>query len=57
MPTFIALLRGGNVGGNILKMDRPGALCAEFDAKNTRTYLHSGNVVLEAHQPHPRQIL
>jgi uncharacterized protein (DUF1697 family) len=48
MPVFIALLRGVNVGGNILKMDRLRALCAELGANNARTYVQSGNVVFEA---------
>jgi uncharacterized protein (DUF1697 family) len=48
MPTFIALLRGVNVGGNILKMDRLRELCAKLGAKNPRTYVQSGNLVFEA---------
>jgi uncharacterized protein (DUF1697 family) len=48
MATFIALLRGVNVGGNILKMDRLRELCAKLGAKNPRTYVQSGNVVFEA---------
>jgi len=48
MPTFIALLRGVNVGGNILKMDRLREICAKLGAKNPRTYVQSGNVVFEA---------
>jgi uncharacterized protein (DUF1697 family) len=48
MAIHIALLRGVNVGGNILKMDRLRALCAELGAKNPRTYVQSGNVVFEA---------
>lgn len=47
MPTYIALLRGVNVGQNMLKMDRLRALCADMGAMNVRTYLQSGNVVLE----------
>jgi uncharacterized protein (DUF1697 family) len=48
MPVLIALLRGVNVGGNILKMDRLRELCAALGAKNARTYVQSGNVVFEA---------
>ena len=48
MPTFVALLRGVNVGGNILKMDRLRELCAKLGAKNARTYVQSGNIVFEA---------
>jgi uncharacterized protein (DUF1697 family) len=48
MPVMIALLRGVNVGGNILKMDRLRELCAALGAKNARTYVQSGNIVFEA---------
>jgi uncharacterized protein (DUF1697 family) len=48
MPIYIALLRGVNVGGNMLKMDRLRALCAKLGAKNVKTYVQSGNVVFEA---------
>ncbi len=48
MATFVALLRGINVGGNILKMDRLRELCAKLGAKNPRTYVQSGNLVFEA---------
>jgi uncharacterized protein (DUF1697 family) len=48
MPLYIALLRGINVGGNILKMDRLREVCAKLGAKNVRTYVQSGNVVFEA---------
>jgi uncharacterized protein (DUF1697 family) len=48
MPIYIALLRGVNVGGNILKMDRLREICAKFGAKNPRTYVQSGNIVFEA---------
>lgn len=46
--TYIALLRGINVGGNILKMDRLRALCSLLGAEDVRTYLQSGNVVFRA---------
>ena len=48
MATYIALLRGVNVGGNILKMDRLRELCAALGARNVRTYVQSGNIVFEA---------
>jgi uncharacterized protein (DUF1697 family) len=48
MPTYIALLRGINVGGNILKMERLREVCARLGAQNVRTYVQSGNVVFQA---------
>ena len=42
---YVALLRGINVGGNILKMERLRELCAALGAKNVRTYVQSGNLV------------
>jgi uncharacterized protein (DUF1697 family) len=44
----MALLRGVNVGGNILKMDRLREICAKLGAQNPRTYVQSGNVVFQA---------
>jgi uncharacterized protein (DUF1697 family) len=48
MATLVALLRGTNVGGNILKMERLRDVCSELGAKNVRTYVQSGNLVFEA---------
>ncbi len=48
MATYVALLRGVNVGQNLLKMDRLRALCENIGMKNVRTYVQSGNVVFEA---------
>ena len=48
MPVCIAMLRGVNVGGNILKMDRLRELCAKLGMKNPRTYVQSGNIIFEA---------
>jgi len=48
MVIYIALLRGINVGGNVLKMERLREVCAELGAENVRTYVQSGNVVFEA---------
>jgi uncharacterized protein (DUF1697 family) len=48
MPVYVALLRGVNVGGNTLKMDRLRAVCAELGLENVTTYVQSGNVVFAA---------
>ena len=48
MPRYVALLRGVNVGQNLLKMERLRELCAQIGMKNVRTYVQSGNVVFEA---------
>lgn len=48
MPCMIALLRGVNVGNNILRMERLRELCGKIGMKNVRTYVQSGNVVFEA---------
>jgi uncharacterized protein (DUF1697 family) len=46
--TYIALLRGVNVGGNTLSMERLRGLCAELGLRNARTYVQSGNLVFQA---------
>ena len=48
MPTFIALLRGINVGGNPLKMRRLVEICDELGLRNVTTLLQSGNVVFDS---------
>jgi len=48
MQTVIALLRGVNVGQNLLKMERLREICTGLGFKNVRTYVQSGNVVFEA---------
>jgi len=49
MNTYIALLRGINVGGrNILPMKELAALLADLGLKNVKTYLASGNVVFQS---------
>jgi uncharacterized protein (DUF1697 family) len=49
MKTFIALLRGINVGGNKkLPMKALATLLADLDCTNVRTYIQSGNVVLQS---------
>lgn len=49
MSTYIALLRGINVGGNkIIKMQDLKAMFQSLGAQNVRTYIQSGNVVFES---------
>jgi uncharacterized protein (DUF1697 family) len=48
MATFIVMLRGVNVGGNILKMDRLREVCEELGFKNVETYVQSGNIVFDS---------
>lgn len=49
MNTYVILLRGINVGGkNILKMKDLVDLLEELGAKQVKTYIQSGNVVLQS---------
>lgn len=48
MTVYVALLRGVNVGGNTLKMERLRELSGELDLEEPRTYLQSGNLVFKA---------
>lgn len=49
MPTFIALIRGINVGGHKqLAMSDVKAICESHGYTNVKTLLNSGNVVFEA---------
>lgn len=49
MPTYVAFLRGINVGGhNPLKMDELRDLVESMGYETVRTYIQSGNVVFEA---------
>jgi uncharacterized protein (DUF1697 family) len=55
MATFIALLRSVNVGGTgKLPMADLKALCVKAGFTNVRTYIASGNVVLDAKVPAAR---
>lgn len=47
---YIALLRGINVGGHVVKMERLRELFAELGFTNVRTYIQSGNVFFETEQ-------
>lgn len=49
MKTFIALLRGINVGGkNILPMKELRSILENLGLENVQTYIQSGNVVFES---------
>ena len=49
MKTYVVLLRGINVGGkNVLPMKELVGLLEDTGCRNVRTYIQSGNVVLQA---------
>lgn len=49
MTTYIALLRGINVGGNkIIKMQDLRSMCQAMHLENVRTYIQSGNIVFDS---------
>lgn len=49
MKTYIALLRGINVGGSgKLAMEELRTICMEVGFENVRTYIQSGNVVFQS---------
>lgn len=45
---YVALLRGINVGGHRVKMERLRQVFAELGLSNVRSYINSGNVFFEA---------
>jgi uncharacterized protein (DUF1697 family) len=47
---YIALLRGINVGGHLIKMERLRKLFMELGFTHVRTYIQSGNVFFESPQ-------
>lgn len=47
---YIALLRGINVGGHVVKMERLRELFVELGFTHVRTYIQSGNVFFETAQ-------
>jgi len=48
MPQYIAFLRGINVGGHRVKMDRLRELFEELGLTNVSTFIASGNVIFSA---------
>jgi uncharacterized protein (DUF1697 family) len=53
MPRYIALLRGVNLGGHTVKMDRLKALFEELKLKKVETFIASGNVIFESASKSP----
>lgn len=57
MTTYVALLRGINVGGrNRLPMDELRELLEDLGLGEVRTYIQSGNVVFEAEDADPSRL-
>jgi uncharacterized protein (DUF1697 family) len=48
MPRYVALLRGINLGGHTVKMDRLKKLFEELGFKKVETFIASGNVIFES---------
>lgn len=53
MPRYVALLRGINLGGHTVKMDRLRKLFEELGLKNVETFIASGNVIFESASKSP----
>ena len=51
MVTYISMIRGINVGGKKVKMDRLKELYRSLDFKDVKTYIQSGNVIFESEVP------
>ena len=47
MPRYVALIRGVNLGGHNVKMDRLKKLFEELGFKKVETFIASGNVIFE----------
>ncbi len=53
MPRYVAFLRGINVGGHIVKMDRLRSIFATLGFERVETFIASGNVVFDASSDDP----
>lgn len=56
MLHFIALLRGINVGGHTVKMDRLRRLFEEMGLINVRSYIQTGNIFFETDEKDERKL-
>jgi uncharacterized protein (DUF1697 family) len=52
--TYIALLRGINVGGHTVKMDRLRAQFSDLGFTRVRSYIQTGNVFFDSAEPDPQ---
>jgi uncharacterized protein (DUF1697 family) len=50
MLTYVSMIRGINVGGKKVKMDRLKELYTSLDFKDVKTYIQSGNVVFRSEE-------
>jgi uncharacterized protein (DUF1697 family) len=48
MARYVVLLRGINVGNNVLRMQRLREVCVDMSLSHVRSYLQSGNLVLQS---------
>lgn len=57
MPVYICMLRGINVGPHKrMKMDKLRTCCESLKFTGVKTYIQSGNIVLQATRTNPAQI-
>lgn len=56
MQRYVAFLRAINVGGHTVKMDRLRSLIASLGFHNVKTFIASGNVILDAEAGDPLEL-
>ena len=54
--TYVALLRGINVGGHNVKMEQLRGLFGELGFANVRSYIQTGNVFFDSSEPDRRSL-
>ncbi len=56
MVTYISMIRGINIGGKKIKMDKLKELYRSLDFKDIKTYIQSGNVIFESTESDPLKL-
>jgi uncharacterized protein (DUF1697 family) len=56
MITYISMIRGINVGGKKVKMDRLKELYKSLEFKDIKTYIQSGNVIFKSPESDPLKL-